>query len=458
MRLTSLSTISLLLFAALLAGCTTEEIRYAHTVPLVSPQTPYPESQLLDVGVVVFDSGVPDGEIDRQVLEQLMRDGTFVQIRRAEAIFQAVKLRDTLEKSGHWGAVWVTPRASTAVDLNVQAQILQSDGNVFDLHVTAKDATGRTWLDKKYDMETAASAYNRQRYPDSDPYQDVFNEVANDLASIRADLDAEDVDDIRTIGEIRYASDLSPEAFGDYLEVDRDGVYEPVRLPAVDDPMLLRTEAVRQREQLLFETLDLHYDDFAAQATDSYDGWREYSREDSIELEEAARAAKIRTALGALAIASSIAYGSQSDNNSLADSIISNAGVYIGSDLLRSAAVRRQERRLHTQSLQELAASFDSDVKPLVVEVQGTQHRLTGTAEAQYREWQDLLKQLFISETGFAPEDIDIYAEPDSGAEDEAAPETTPQSAPAPNPAPANPGPEPQEATTDASGGPAQEA
>lgn len=451
MRLTSL-----LLAAMVLAGCSTEEIRYAHTVPLASPQAPYPEAQLLDVGVVVFDSGVPEGEIDRQVLEQLMRDGTFVQIRRAEAIYQAVQLRDTLQRSGHWGAVWVTPRPSTAVDLNVQAEILQSDGNVFDLHVTASDATGRSWLDKKYSMETAASAYNRQRYPNLDPYQDVFNEIANDLASIRSGLDADTVAVIRTVGEIRYASDLSPEAFGEYLEVNRDGIYKPIRLPAVDDPMLRRTDAVRQREQLLFQTLDLHYDEFAAKATDSYDGWREYSREDSIELEEAARAAKVRTALGALAIASSIAYGTRSENNSLADSIIANAGVYIGGDLLRSAAVRRQERRLHTQSLQELAASFDTDVKPLVVEVQGTEHRLTGTAEAQYREWQDLLKQLFISETGFAPDDIDIYAEPDAGEQDDAAPESAPAAgAPAQT---TTPGSEPKEATTDASGGPADKA
>jgi hypothetical protein len=44
--------------------------------------------------------------------------------------------------------------------------------------------------------------------------------------------------------------------------------------------------------------------------------------------------------------------------------------------------------------------------------VQGTQHRLTGTAEAQYAEWRDLLQRLFISETGFAPESIEVFVEP----------------------------------------------
>ena len=78
------------------------------------------------------------------------------------------------------------------------------------------------------------------------------------------------------------------------------------------------------------------------------------------------------------------------------------------------------------------------------MEIQGTQHRLTGSADAQYEEWQSLIRDLFISETGFVPEDIDLYIEP--------LPETdsveTPEAASAPSP-----GSESQEATPDASGG-----
>jgi hypothetical protein len=398
--------------AALLGACTTQEIVVAHSVPLNTVAAAYPESELLDVGVVVFDAGVPEGEIDKQVLEELMRDGTYVQIRRAESMSLAVALRDTLRRSGHWGAVWVTPRDSNALDLNVHAEILRSDGNVFALHTLVTDATGRVWLDEDYDMETAASAYNRQRYPTQDPYQDVFNQIANDLALARAALDSATVAGIRTVGELRYAGQLSPEAFGDYIEETDKGLYEPVRLPAADDPMLGRSRSVRQREQLLFETLDQHYEDFALDAAPSYDSWRQFTREDSIRIQEAARSAKLRTAVGALAIALSMAYGTQNDADALTDTILSNAGIYIGNDLLRSAAVRRQEKRLYTQSLQEQAETFDDSAKPLVVDIQGTQHRLTGTADAQYQEWQELMRELYISETGFMPEEITVYAEP----------------------------------------------
>jgi hypothetical protein len=420
-----------MLLAALAVGaaCTTQEVLVVHSVPLMSAPAPYPESELLDVGVVVFKSGVPEGEIPLAELEELMQDGTFVQIRRAEAMFHAVKLRETLAQSGHWGSVWVTPADSAALDLNVTAEIIQSDGHILDLHVFAKDATGREWLDKRYDMQTALGSYNTLRYPDLDPYQDVFNEIANDLAELRAELSAERVEDIRTIAELRYASELSPEAFGDYLE-ERGGVYEPIRLPAVGDPMLQRTRSVRQREQLLFETLDQYYEAFTLDAEESYRGWREWSREDSIRLEEAARSAKFRTGIGALAIALSIAYGRNSDNG-IAERMVRDSGIYIGGDLLRSAAVRRQERRLYTQSLQELSASFDNQMKPVVVEIQGTEHRLTGTAETQYEEWQSLLRELFISETGFEPDEIDIYAEPDPVSEGETSPS---ESASAPRP------------------------
>jgi hypothetical protein len=75
--------------------------------------------------------------------------------------------------------------------------------------------------------------------------------------------------------------------------------------------------------------------------------------------------------------------------------------------------VRRQEKQLHIETLEELSVSFEEEVTPLVVEIAGVQHRLTGTAAVQYAEWRDLLRQMYISETGFVPEDVAIYAEPE---------------------------------------------
>ena len=74
---------------------------------------------------------------------------------------------------------------------------------------------------------------------------------------------------------------------------------------------------------------------------------------------------------------------------------------------------------MHTETLEELSLSFDESVEPLVVDIQGTQHRLTGTVDTQYTEWRELLKQLFVSETGLAPENIEVYREVEPEAVDE---------------------------------------
>ena len=60
------------------------------------------------------------------------------------------------------------------------------------------------------------------------------------------------------------------------------------------------------------------------------------------------------------------------------------------------------DARVHADALKELTQSFQSEVAPQVVEVEGHTLRLTGTAEDQYREWRKLLKQLYLEETGAA--------------------------------------------------------
>lgn len=397
-----------------LAACSSSEVVVAHSVPLSTANEAVAEEELLDVSIVLFDSGVPEGEVPREVLEELIAEGTFVHIRRSESVYMSVLLRSTLQKTGSWGSVWISPRPTTAADVNVAGKILQSDGDQLRLVVTATDSTGRVWLDEEsYEMETAAGAFNRQRYPELDPYQDVFNAIANDLAAAQRELTAKDRRDLRTLTALRYAADVSPDAFSGYVVADeRKGLYTLNRLPADGDPMFDRTQRVRQRERLFLDTLDQHYAQFSTEAMAPYDSWREYTREEAIAVREITKSARWRTGLGIAAIVASIAYGSNSDGQ-FSDRMLRDALMYVGVDMIRASQVRKQEKRLHTETLEELAQDFDDGIKPMVIEIQGTQHRLTGTADAQYDEWRQLLRQVFINESGFVPEDVAIYAEPD---------------------------------------------
>ena len=91
-----------------LAGCTTTEVMIAHSVDLVEPTAPVDEDKLLDVGIVVFDPGVPEGEIPKDVLEELIREGTFVQTPR---------LRLPRGSTGHGSQRSIGPRPMQAPGL-----------------------------------------------------------------------------------------------------------------------------------------------------------------------------------------------------------------------------------------------------------------------------------------------------------------------------------------------------
>jgi hypothetical protein len=54
--------------------------------------------------------------------------------------------------------------------------------------------------------------------------------------------------------------------------------------------------------------------------------------------------------------------------------------------------------------LEELGESFSADVEPIVVEVEGETVELTGTAQAKYHQWRDVLGKLYADETGFLPD------------------------------------------------------
>ncbi len=402
---------------ALLSGCNRSEVLIAHSVDLQRTAVEVAEDQLLDIAITVFDPGVPEGEIDRELLEELIADGTYVQIRRAESRYMAVELRETLQRAGTWGAVWVTPSPTSAADINITAQIVESDGSLVNLRVQAADSTGRVWINDRYEMETAAGAFNRARHGGLDPYQDVFNAIANDLAAARARLSEDDTRQVRQVAQMRYAADLTPEAFDGYVTRTRNGRYQLARLPASDDPTFDRTLRVRQREQLFMETMGQHYATFSRDIRPSYDGWREFSREESIAIREVTRSARWRTGLGIATLVSAVVYGTQ-NSNSFAERVIRDAMVYMGTEILRTGMMRRQEKRLHTMNLEEISGSFEDELRPMVVQIEGTTHRLQGTADAQYQEWRDLLRRLFTAETGFAPEGMEIYIEPEPDPDD----------------------------------------
>ena len=70
-----------------------------------------------------------------------------------------------------------------------------------------------------------------------------------------------------------------------------------------------------------------------------------------------------------------------------------------------------KEAEIHSAAIQELSESFGNEMKPVVIDFQGKQYELTGSAEEQFKRWRELLRKIYRAETGF-----DLNPEPDPEA------------------------------------------
>lgn len=379
------------LAALLLSGCVVET-RPVQRVNAVQATAEIPDSQLLDVGVRLLDPNVPE---DEKLQEE---QNIFPDVRNAESRYLPMRLRSTLEGTGHWGQVRVVPEEADSLDVIVSGRILQSNGMTLKLELTVADASGRTWFTKEYEAPADTRSYRDTSGRPRDPFQNLYSEVANDMLLARQQLTAADLETIRRVSDLRFAADLAPYAFKDYLAQDKKGQYQVVRLPAAGDPLPERIERIRERDYAFVDTLNEHYSLFTDNMSEPYQNWRRYSY-DEIEQETAAkRSALNRKLLGAAAIVAGVVAGANSDT--YVGSAAATAGIIGGVYAVKSGFDKAAEAKMHSDSLKQLGQSFQSEVQPMVVEVEGRTLQLTGTAEEQFREWRRLLKELYENETG----------------------------------------------------------
>ena len=71
-----------------------------------------------------------------------------------------------------------------------------------------------------------------------------------------------------------------------------------------------------------------------------------------------------------------------------------------GQGPIKTGFDKSSETDIHRDAITELDDSFSAEARPLVVEVDGEIHELTGSAEVQYAKWRALLKRIYASETG----------------------------------------------------------
>jgi hypothetical protein len=330
---------------------------------------------LLEIGVQVF------GTAQKEAEEYEIGDWVFDEIIRKETQFLPHLLKNTLVDSRQWGAIRVIPDRDPSLDLIVEGEIVQSDGETLELQIRAFDSSGREWLNKTY-----ADQSIQEEYPEStrftldntfdainfvDPFQDIYNRIANDLVAVRTNLGEQTLRDLNLVTDMLYAGDLSPSDFSGAVKENEDGLLVIDRLPSLDDPMMARVADMKYRHHLFIDTVDEYYQTLYEDIQPAYVLWRRYSIDQITEIETSQQEA------------SQSDYGSSSGFLSLS---------------------QRYDRfkwsKIFEREFNDLAAGFNNELAPAFLELNSQVHGLTGTMEQQYREWRGILRRLFELENG----------------------------------------------------------
>ena len=380
------------LLALVLAACNTHTVKSTSYTAIKEDSQNVSEDLLLDVGVAVFDPGID--EIDKRDEET-----TNHEIRVAESRYAPYLLAETLQRSANWGIVRLMPNNESPMDILINGTILQSDGEAMQMRIEVTDSSGREWYTKVYDEVISKFSYEPSRRQQADPFQVIYNKISNDLLEYRnRHLTDQQIVEIRTISELRFARRFSPEVFDQYLETNRQGNMTIVSLPAETDPVLERVRDIRERDFMFIDTVQDNYATYVRQMRLPYDTWRALSYYETIELRELRAASNRRFIAGAVAVVGGLAAATNGGNyaTQTGGAFVVGAGAY----LIKEGFDKRAEAKLHSDALEELGESLEKEVAPRVFSLDDRTITLTGSVEEQYAQWKGILADIYASEIG----------------------------------------------------------
>ena len=385
--------LSIFLIGFLVSCATTSNVgpQYQSSSPNSSQSIPE-NTEPFDISITMFDPG-----ISKQ--DSYGEGGVWPELRRAESMYMAVQLRDTLAKTGRFGAVRVTPNKYSNADVYITARINKSNGEDVSLQVNVSDSTG-----KKYSHRVKPIAFNNPRNKDSngnlkiDPYKDIYLQISSDISKyMKRSVKSKKADTINTVTEIRYAQNYSPAAFSDILS-KRNNLYKLNGKPDKDDPMMKRVQSIKYRDQMFIDNMQTHYDGFSSNMTSSYKVWQEQSFAESKAAREAASAAFWQGVAGAVIVAATVAAAGDCDSAACARNTGAVGGAVAGS-FFNESFQNSKEAKVHRDALNEIASSLDSTLSPSVIEMEDRTVTLTGTITEQSNQWRAVLLEIFQAET-----------------------------------------------------------
>ncbi len=372
-----------MLLPVLLAACQSETFRSVDLTPPERITEDVPDGQLLDVGIAVFDGNVPDSyDAARQSLVN-------PEVRRAESYYMPYLLKSVVESTGNWGAVRVVPESTYAVDVMVTGTVLVSQGERLALSIRARDARGVLWFDKTYRALASKYAYGDALPNGADPFQQIYTQIADDLADHFLSLSAVERQNIRSTAEMRFASDLLPAAYDDYLKSTAAGTTKIARLPARDDPMMREVRRVRQREFLFIDTLDGYYSEYQRRIRPLYQTWRRAAYQESMSRLRLHEKRHRKVVVGTISLLAGVVGGPAAFS-----------AIPTGAKMLRDSFDQQNESEMHAQALREVSDDMESAVMPYTLGLENRTVELTGTVAEQFAKLKKILRDDYYQNLG----------------------------------------------------------
>ena len=380
-----------------LAGCASvPDTRTAavEAEPLGYANLEIEEKKLLNVWVKWFDHADVDSNEAKET-------GTSEEIREAESRFIPVHLKDTLQATGYWGAVRVVPESGlVGGEMVISGVINRSSGRTLDLDISARDALGKVWLKRHYSVDVVPANYRDLRPREWDAFQSVYNEIANDLAKALDDISLAESQRIREAAELRFAAHIAPQPFEDYIDEKRNGRIEVERLPAENDPNYQRVISLKARNDMLADVLNGHYDQFYDEIWDPYTEWRRSSLKEILALERTRQSANAKKLGGIAAIIGAIGLEALGGKTARNTGTVQTVMVVGGAMAVKAGIDQSAEKEMYVSAIRELGDSFKSEIEPMVMELDGETIELTGSADAQFARWRELLRDRYDTERG----------------------------------------------------------
>ena len=370
----------------------------------------------LRLAIPVLDPRIPETEKERY------DRGIWPALRKAEAVRIAIKLQQAINARGTFADVVVSPDAATSADFYLLGRIEQSNAEDLEIRYALLDATQRTWIPGRCGKSGKCWQRAKHRLWEgwheahdamaTDPFHTVYDDIAArvdaKLDELRAKHDRQvsknedlvakgrsprlsDLETAAAMRSIVFAAYFAPDVYGDAVE-ERRGRLRLAYLPALDGGDWSRIEAIRARDERFGNLLTERYGELAVGMQTAYAGWQK----DVFPLARAARLARREatwsTVAGVIAGVGAAAAATDGDNTEAAVGLAGTSAVAIMNSIHES----RKAKALLAE-FNEIGASVQGALKPLVVETAEKAVTLTGTAQEQFTQWRGLLAEIYTN-------------------------------------------------------------